>query len=414
MTQFGSSFCRLFFGFSYGILSFELGILVITLLFGRIYCSVLCPLGIFQDILSIGKKKYTYQKKLWWIQYPIFAFIISLAIFGFLLPLVFLMPSANFFSFINHLQSMEWTGSLIAFGFIIIFLILVRWKGRIYCNTVCPVGTFLSIFAKFSLFKIQIDQEQCVSCKACEKVCKASCIDALNKKVDNENCVVCFNCIDACKKGLITFSTKKTTCQKEMPKIENVNYSKRNFLIGVGTVATGVVGGWATGKFLPKQTDTLKPIKAILPPGAGTFEDFNKKCIGCGLCINACTNHVLEHAYTQYGWRGFMQPVMNYKKSYCLHHCNECMNICPVGALEKMTLEEKQKLQLGKRIFKVQECIAFKNNDCGKCAEICPTGALVMVQRGNKTLPKYDSTKCTGCGACEFICPVHVITIEPK
>lgn len=420
ITQIGSSFLKLFFGFTYSVLAFVIGIIVITLLFGRIYCSILCPLGILQDIMGIGVKKYYYKKWLHFVKYPLFIIVVGVAVAGFLMPLTFLLPSANFISIINHLFSLELIGSLFALSAIIILLILVRLWGRVYCNTVCPVGAFLSLFAKFSYFKIKIDPTKCVSCKLCEKGCKASCINAKEKHVDNDNCLACFSCLEKCKLNAIHYTHTPIIKHTETSEAtQEVNASKRQFLYSVGAITGGLIGAIGVGKYMrPTDTNQATPNKVILPPGAGNFEKFNQRCVGCGLCVNACKGHVLEHASTQYGLRGFMQPFMNFAKGFCHYDCKSCMNVCPVGALENMPLEKKQALQLGKRDYNVSKCIPFSDKKpCGKCAEVCPTHAITIVKRTIKgesiEIPKYVQKLCIGCGACEHVCPTQAIKIVP-
>ena len=95
---------------------------------------------------------------------------------------------------------------LITAGVTFALVCFLAWnRGRAYCNTICPVGTLLSVFSRFSLFRLTIDESKCVACKRCGSRCKASCIDMENHFVDGSRCVLCFDCIDNCAEGAISY-----------------------------------------------------------------------------------------------------------------------------------------------------------------------------------------------------------------
>ena len=77
-------------------------------------------------------------------------------------------------------------------------LVLAVWKGRWFCNRLCPVGACLALASRRPLVKLGIDASKCVSCGMCERVCKAGAIDAKAKTLDNSQCVRCLDCIGVC------------------------------------------------------------------------------------------------------------------------------------------------------------------------------------------------------------------------
>ena len=410
VTQYGSGFLALFAHISVGAVIAVVSVTLVTLLIGRIYCSVLCPLGILQDVMSIRLRKQCYNQWTKIVKYPVFACIVMLTLCGFVLPLTLLMPSSNFVQIVNygfreaaHLCGLGAESSnpallTVCVSWLLFFglLILARWKGRIYCNTLCPVGTLLGLFARFALFKVRIDPEKCVSCGACERGCKAGCIDAKNKKVNNEDCVMCMNCLSVCKFNAIGITAQKPA-KNELP-------GRREFLV----TGTAAAGGLAAGILLRKSSMALPEKGTIMPPGAGSYDRFTSRCVGCGLCISACKGNVLTPSITQYGLRGFMLPHLDFKKGECKFRCKNCIEVCPCGALQPLTREEKQQWRIGIAQYDPKLCVAYEaGEDCGACAEHCPVGALTMEPYKDTTIPKVNPALCIGCGACEHICPIQ-------
>ncbi|MBR4801360.1 MAG: 4Fe-4S binding protein, partial [Bacteroidales bacterium] len=209
-------------------------LILFTIVFGRIYCSIICPLGVLQDIFGwFGKKakknRYTYSKAQSWLRYTVLGIFILAIIFGVASLVALLAPYSSFGRIAQNLLSPiyiwgnnvlasfadktfisreVWIRSLptfiIAAATFVILLILAWRNGRTYCNTICPVGTVLSFFARFSIFRPVIDKSKCVGCNLCVKNCKASCINIKGHKIDYSRCVVCGDCISKCKKDAIS------------------------------------------------------------------------------------------------------------------------------------------------------------------------------------------------------------------
>jgi ferredoxin len=390
-------------------------LLVCAWLFGRVYCSFICPMGIFQNI-ACKKKGYKYRKNNPILRWSILAIFLVIFNLGFTIAVGLLDPYSaygriavhifkpvylamnNVLAYIfNHFGNYAFYRIEIAilsiFSFIVALLtfaiigVLAWKKGRLYCNTVCPVGTLFGFFNKFSLFKIRINSDKCTSCGICENKCKASCIDSKTKTVDYNQCLNCFNCLNNCKQKAISFSTNKT-----------VDKSRRKFLLTGLTVAVAAPAVFA-------QTKT----NAISPPGAISSERLLKHCSSCHLCISKCPSKVLKPAFMEYGIGGMMMPVMYFEKGFCNFDCTVCTDVCPNDALTSLTVGQKHCLQVGQVVFEPELCIVHtEGTNCGACSEHCPTQAVKMVPYKNGlTVPSIDAELCVGCGGCEFICPVR-------
>ena len=413
-------------------------LLVLTLIFGRIYCSVICPLGIFQDVLARfrrKKNKYSYSKEVRWLRYPVLAlFIIALeagvgVFFQLLAPyssygriatmifqpiwmignnaLAVIAERADSYAF----YSVDvWMKSLPVFGIAVVTLVVLfvlAWRGgRTYCNTICPVGTVLSFFARFSWLKIRFDEEKCKNCSMCSKNCKAACIDYKTHSVDYSRCVVCGNCISACKFGALKYSGKSTPNSPLDP-------SKRSFLLASAMVAGAAVaqkkeklmdGG------LAELEDKVAPERQtpLTPPGSLSFEHFAQHCTGCQLCVSECPNDVLRPSSDL---MHLMLPTMSYERGHCRPECTRCSSVCPAGAIKPIDKDEKSSIQIGHAVWIKKNCVVLTDEvECGNCARHCPAGAIEMVQldendEESPMVPAINEAACIGCGACEYVCP---------
>ncbi len=417
-------------------------IILLTLLFGRIYCSSICPLGTLQDFISALAKKFNRKKyyrknggnKI--LQY----FFLSLSVITFLAGSVFainlLDPFSNFgriftsllkplLILVNNLFSSLLANfniysvyaveiksfDIVTFIYAVSFLSILTWlsfkNGRLFCNSVCPVGTLLGLISRFSFLKIEINEKNCISCSLCERVCKGGCIDKKNKIVDFSNCVSCYNCLTVCPSNGISFKGKTATLKKK--RSAGVDWEKRKFVSQVIIYLAGITGiAKAQNKIIPKKLSTIpvKKINTVSPPGSLSIKRFTDSCTACHLCVSACPPQVLQPSFLEYGILGIMQPHMNYNISYCTFECNICGDVCPSGAILPIKIEEKKLAQLGKAKFIKDNCIVYtENKDCGACAEHCPTKAVKMIPYKNLRAPKITEDYCVGCGACEHACP---------
>ena len=423
------------------------GLVVLTLIFGRIYCSVICPLGIMQDIFGwFGKKakknRYTYSKALSWLRYGVLAVGIIAFVLGLSTIVQLLAPYSAFgriatnllqpvyvagnnvlASIAEHYDSYAfyhtdlWLRSGISLGIATVTLVVLAvlaWRnGRTYCNTFCPVGTILSFLARYSWLKIQFDKEKCRNCSMCSKNCKASCIDYKTHTVDYSRCVVCGNCIDSCKFGALKYSSRRTQTNSNSSK-EDKN-GRRALMISSGLLATAALaqqkdkimdGGLAEieDKVAPERQTPLTP------PGSLSAQNMALRCTGCQLCISECPNGVLRPSSDL---MHLMQPVMSYERGYCRPECTRCSEVCPAGAIKPIMPEVKASTQIGHAVWIKKNCIPLTDNvECGNCARHCPTGAIEMVPSNpdddeSPYVPAVNEARCIGCGACEYLCPAR-------
>jgi len=417
-------------------------ILLITLLFGRVYCSSVCPLGIMQDVINylsqkIKKHKFNYEKPFTKTRYSFLIIAILILLSGSVFALNILDPYSNFGRIISNifqpiavginnviaftlenlnifwLYPVEFRGiHLFSLLFSLGVLGLILWMsykyGRLYCNTVCPLGTLLGFLSKFSLFRIAIKEPNCKGCGVCEKVCKANCIETDNKSIDFERCVSCFNCFTVCPTNGIKYQFRYSLKNKPTNIID---VEKRDFVTKSAIFLFGANVILKAQKKIEVYKDSTVPVireSAVSPPGSISVNNFTDKCTACHLCVAACPTHVIQPSFLEYGLLGIMQPRMDYIKGFCNYDCVICGEVCPSGAILPQVVEEKKLIQLGKATFVKDNCIVYsQGTDCGACAEHCPTKAVRMVldPEVNRKAPKIDDEICIGCGACEYACP---------
>ena len=388
-------------------------LVLLTLLFGRIYCSVICPLGIMQDIYSwlggkFKKNRFSYVKEHKWLRYTVCAVFVVCLIVGFAPVTTLLEPYSNYGRIVTSFYMRNTAISIIAWVVMLILGVLAFLYGRAYCNSICPVGTILSFFSRFSLFRVRFDKEKCKSCGLCEKNCKARAIDFKAGTVDYSRCVVCGDCLAKCK-----FDALHYTAKKSMPATATEpDQGRRSFLVGAA-LATGTAAMAQTqmkvdgGLAVIEDKQSPKRQTPITPPGSVSARHMQKHCTACQLCVSACPNNVLRPSTDL---MHFMQPIMSYEIGYCRPECTRCSQVCPAGAIKPITKEEKTAIHFGHAVWIKDNCVVLTDGvSCGNCARHCPTGAIQMVeyQHNGQTvmIPAVNESRCIGCGACENLCP---------
>ncbi|MCC8171580.1 MAG: 4Fe-4S binding protein [Parabacteroides sp.] len=436
-----------------------LGLIILTLAFGRLYCSVICPLGVFQDgVAWLGKKRkknrYRYSKALNWLRYGMLGlFIVAfVAKMGSLVAL--LAPYSAYGRMVNNLLQPVWQWGnnglaylaeradsysfysvdiwmkslstfLIAVLPFIVIAVLAWRNGRTYCNTICPVGTVLGFFANYSWLKPVIDTSKCVNCGLCACNCKSACIHVKEHTIDYSRCVACMDCIGNCHKGAISYvhpSGKKNAVigdtvvsTQRRATDEQIDNARRSFLTATAVLTTASVlkaqeknvdGG------LAKIEDKQIPDRAtpLTPPGSLSARNMAQHCTACQLCVSVCPNQVLRPSKDL---MKLMQPEMSYERGYCRPECTKCSDVCPAGAIRPVTVADKSAIQIGHAVWVKKNCIPLTDGvDCGNCARHCPVGAIQMVPSNpdisdSPEIPVVNVERCIGCGACEHLCPAR-------
>lgn len=436
-----------------------------TLLLGRVYCSVICPLGILQDVVNwmrghLGSKKkrrnrFRYSpawRRTRLTVLTVFAVLIILGLTTVLATAIagLIEPYSAYGRIASQIFAPAWDGAnnlladwsessgnymfyrvavavsvpvLIVAIVTLMAIVYTSWRhGRLYCNSVCPVGTILGYLSKFSLLRITIDTNKCINCGKCARNCKASCINAKAHAVDYTRCVACMDCIGQCSEGAIRYTLRRHSHSTESVPADSAQAetnadgvkSRRGF-ISAGALLLGSAAVHAA----IKTDGGLTPLKSkrpayrdvrVIPAGSVSLKHLSQHCTGCQLCIQSCPHDVLKPNMT---FDGFMQPTLDFTRDYCHPDCTVCSEVCPVGAFHPVDEAEKSSIKIGTAVVDLQACVsATGQNQCGSCARHCPVGAIQMtpVTEGADTLmPVVNDSACIGCGSCEYHCPAGTV-----
>lgn len=446
------------------------GLVVLTLLFGRVYCSVICPLGVMQDIISWfrgklkkkNKYRFGYSPANNWLRYGMLTLFIIAIIVGIHSLVALLAPYSAYGRIASNLLApiYQWGNNLLAgwaeraesyrfyevevwikslptfiiaaATFVLIFVLAWR-KGRTWCNTICPVGTTLGFLSRFSIFAPVIDTDKCNRCGLCGKACKSQCINTKEHKIDYSRCVACMDCIDNCKHNAISFALRRnnaatptqavspdqskanTDVNKTESKEPATNVDRRMFLTTGLLMATAAavkaqdmkVDGGLTEIDYADLPCRKTP---VVPAGAKSLRNFNNHCTGCQLCVSVCPNQVLRPSTDL---MTLMQPEMSFERGYCRPECNKCSEVCPAGAIKPVTVIEKSSITIGHAVVDPSRCVMVTDGvKCFHCLRHCKPKAIKYVRldkedKNSPIIPSVDTNKCIGCGACENLCPAR-------
>lgn len=424
-------------------------LLLLTLVFGRLYCSTICPLGVWQDLVARlsrrvnKKKKYTFSPALSWLRYGFLAVFVVLIVFGLTSIASLIAPYSSYARMTVQLfqpiwtlgnnglasiaESMDsyavsstefgawnWATFGVALSTFLIVSILAWRDGRTWCNTVCPVGTVLGFLSRFSIFKIRFDADKCTKCGQCSRACKASCIDHKEQRVDASRCVACGNCLTKCKFAALHYGPLARRAAETKSADAVPDKSRRAFLIGAGFLAGSALAqeGKKVDGGLAEIEDKKVPARKapLTPPGSRSARNFAQHCTTCHLCVSECPNHVLRPSTDL---SHFLQPTMGYENGFCRPECTRCSEVCPAGAILPITREEKSSTQIGLAHWIEKNCLPVSEGvSCGNCERHCPAGAISMrpldeADMDSPMVPTVNPAVCIGCGACEYVCPAR-------
>lgn len=442
-----------------------LAVLFVSLVFGRIFCGYICPMGATLDLarflirrakgkktrpqeaappnkqladkgvfLSLRKLKYIILAVLfgaallgvnlsfWASPIPLITRFYALLMHPILLlagreGLALAQPvfSALDASSLEYLQILPRRFSTLYF--LLVFFGLLFWletvRPRFWCRYLCPAGALMGLFSLRPLWRRRV--RECTHCGKCARRCPTGAIAPSGKSSAHAECISCRACVDVCPVEGAAFSFSSAGLTKEPPEPSTLP-SRRAFLAGAGAGATlAAVGLSGTHSLLTASArGIIWPADCIRPPGAVPEPDFLARCLRCGLCMKACPSNALQPAWLAAGPEGMFSPILMPRRGPCEPDCNACGQVCPTWAILPLPLEEKRWAKVGTATIVQERCLAYaENRRCVVCQEVCPYGSIKLVQQAGFAVPVpvVDAQRCFGCGYCENHCPVRVPAI---
>ncbi len=306
-------------------------------------------------------------------------------------------------------------------AFFALILIFNRVHTRFWCRAICPLGALLGIFSRFAIFGLEKDESTCDQCGLCLLSCQGGDNPDVGAAWRQPECQLCLNCQAVCPQGSLKFKFfPNLKAGADNPaSTQKVDISRRKL---VASVAGGLVLAplLRSGDAFAANSDPL----LIRPPGATAEDDFLARCIRCGQCMRVCPNNALHPTLFQAGLEGLWTPLLIPRIGYCEPTCTLCGQVCPTGAIEQLTMKQKvgdketAPNRIGTAFIDRGRCLPWAmGRSCIVCEEWCPTSPKAVYlkeeittdRQGNEVRlkrPYIDPDLCTGCGACEYACPV--------
>lgn len=428
-------------------------LVTLTLLFGRIYCSVICPLGVMQDVISrlrgLSKKnRFAYSSALTWLRRGALVVFVGLLLAGFgsllepysaygriasnLLAPLYIWGNNLLASMAERIDSYAfytldvWMKSGLTLAVAVVTLVVVgvlAWRhGRTYCNTICPVGTMLGFVSRFSLFKPRLDTSKCNGCKLCARNCKASCIDPVAHTIDYSRCVVCMDCLGKCRQGAITYTAKFSLRGAKMlatapkgvavPPAKQVHPTSAVRVDGAA-IATGDFGTTASAvcseATIAASDSSRRTFLAVMGLLAYSTLRAQEKKVDGGLAV-------IEQKRVPDRVTPLMPPGAVSARNFEAHctACQLCVAVCPNGVLRpsgKLATMMKPEMSYER---------GYCRPECTRCSEVCPAGAIRPISEAEKSSTQIGHavwikencvvlTDDVACGNCARHCPTGAI-----
>lgn len=305
----------------------------------------------------------------------------------------------------------------------ILFLVILFASLRItrfWCRSICPLGALLGVLSRFSILGLHKDESTCTKCNKCLLNCQGGDDPIGGVPWHKSECLECMNCVASCPHGSLEFRFFRKEAEVASP-----NLGRRRAL-------TGLAAGAAAVPMIHANTGLGKGRheRLLRPPGSVDEPEFLSRCIRCGECMKVCPNNALQPTLDEAGLAGLWTPTLVPRIGYCEPSCVLCSEVCPTGAIWQITPAAKgwvvglgaqspKPVRLGMASYDRGRCLPWAlATDCIVCEEWCPVSpkaiyieeAEVIDSSGKvKKLkqPRIDPSRCVGCGACEYACPLQ-------
>ncbi len=385
--------------------SFALALVIATALFGRVFCGWVCPLGTAIDAANLvrGRRpsgslvERLSSVRFWVLILLIGAAVAGVNLAGWIDPLVTSSRALH----LGRGARLDWTAAAVGWTVVGAVIGLVFFAPRFWCRTLCPLGAALSLVACLALYRRRV-AESCTECGACSTACPMGQSRIKNSPIE---CIGCRRCEATCPEQAIAFTLDISSIRgnRHSERVQPINPWRRRFVLGLGSLA---VGGVARFIVRPRSSRTL-----LRPPGAPSEQGFVARCVGCGTCIATCPTGGLLPLVSAHRLDAVFTPRLVPRMGPCLPDCTACGEACPTGAIERVPAKRKKTIQIGLAVIDHARCLPWAGGErCVICLDACPPDydAIELRRTGTGEFRPYVKERlCTGCGICEYKCPVE-------
>ncbi|HEX3046025.1 MAG TPA: 4Fe-4S binding protein, partial [Bacillota bacterium] len=247
-------------------LALGLGLILVTLLFGGIFCGWICPLGTLQDGLNkLGrflklpqiKISKDFDRYLRFLRYPVLVLVLFESFHLVKLWFADYDPFRIIFGlhWIAEPSSILMAGWIIGIGFLLLSLV---WR-RFWCKYLCPLGLVVQWLSKISWLKIRWQKSECISCDLCNKKCPLA-LNVQNAKLNTSPCNNCLECAAHCPQPeALQYNTPRGARKQNRPLTVAVSGV---IFFGLILISAQLAGWWN-----PKITDDPENIKGWMTLG---------------------------------------------------------------------------------------------------------------------------------------------------
>lgn len=390
---------------SYGLMA--LGLIVVTFILGRVFCGWVCPLGTAIDFVGYFRRRRPilplsskWLRLRFWILFGLIgAAFFHLNLTGWVDPLVM----SNRALHVLGGASEGWLAVVFAMGLPLAAIGLTILAPRFWCRTLCPLGALLSLPARFARYH-RVTQEFCNDCGLCTRACP---LDNPPESYSPDNCLVCQACKSACNRDGIEFGFSSSPSEPTNSSDSSARHFPLSRRQWIGSL---LVGGVAGILLRPRSAQAV-----LRPPGATPEERFTAQCVACGTCLSVCPTGILHPMLRADRPDGLFTPQLFTEVGACLPECTACGDVCPTGAIPRITQDRKRFYRIGLADIDPSICLYWaEGRRCQICRSVCQNAYQAIEHRPSpqgELRPYVIADRCTGCGLCQQSCPVDAIQV---